>query len=78
MPQLIDHIKRLERRILSSEDPVQAPKTEGEWIDLVRRIDRTFNAGFCHSFKRPKYTDADKEQILALRSHVLKLVEDCG
>lgn len=78
MPKLIDQIKRLERRILGPEKPAGEPKTDDEWLSLIRGVDRAFNGGFCHNFKRPKYSDEEKDQILALRLQVQKLAEDLG
>ena len=70
---LIDQIRRLENQF---RKPQGEPKTDDEWIHLVRGIDRAFNGGFCHNYKRPHYSSEEREQILGLRSQIEKKLID--
>ena len=78
MSQLTDQIRRIEKLVLGPEKPQGEPKSEGEWVSLIREVDRAFNAGFCHRFKKPHYSDEEKAEILSLRLHVEKLVDEFG
>jgi hypothetical protein len=63
---LDEQIKRLERILKPSDSPRGEPKSDGEWLSLIRQVYRAFNGGFCHNFKKTHYSDEEKQQNLAL------------